>query len=277
MPHTATHAPTRICILCGHEGPPTDFRPRRRGARLLQKCWICRYLAAKTPRARRNALPPSPFDPGTRASCRDSTQDRPTRTCRKCGAEKPLAEFYLNHATGRRTSPCRRCIRAATRRYYAENRERLIPLRRRWAAQEDPEQRRARVARYRQRHPREQAIRSRTNRLRVLGVLELAAECADCRGPATDLHHETYGPVCALVSLCRRCHMARHFRHWRKHGGGPVKFPWEHDQEEEEGGSTAKNAKGRERRQRRGLTTDGADDTDEEKKGNRGEAKRRRM
>jgi len=263
MRHAATHAGRRTCARCGHEGPPADFRPPRRGARLLQKCWICRYLAAKTPRSRRNALPPSPFDPGTRASCPHSTQDRPPRTCRKCGAEKPLAEFYLDRGRGRRMTPCRVCIRAAMRRYYAENREKAREANRRWAAQEDPEQRRARVARYRQRHPREQAIRSRTNRLRVLGILELAAECADCRAPATDLHHETYGSVCALVSLCRRCHMARHFRHWRKHGGGPVKYPWEHDQPED---LPAKHAKKRERRRRTGFTTDGTDATDQEKR-----------
>ena len=319
MPNAATHAQTMTCTLCGHEGPPSEFRPRRRGARLLQKCWICRYLAAKTPRARLDALPPSPFDlpapsppggqhtlaatppqrrrtsrgpssrglprpregkprgaaeyppagvnPAGGASAPARDQERLTRTCRKCGVEKSLGDFYLDRSTGRRTSPCRRCIRAANRRYYAENRERLIPVRRRWAAQEDPEQRNARQRRCRERNRLKYAIRSRTNRLRVLGVLDLAPECADCGGPAADLHHESYGSVCALVSLCRRCHMARHYRVWRKHGGGPVKYPWEHDQEEE--GSTAKNAKRRERRRRGDLTTDATDDTDEDKSGAR--------
>ena len=242
MRHAVTHEMRRTCTPRSNDGPPGVPRPRRRGVKRLLNAWDRPGLADNLPRARSSAPSANSFALPPPSS--DAAQPKLTRVCRKCGVEKPIAEFYLNYATGRRTSPCRRCIRAANRRYYAENRERLIPIRRRWAAQEDPEQRRARMRRYRERHPREQAIRSRTNRLRVLGILELAAECADCRGPATDLHHETYGSVCALVSLCRRCHMARHFRHWRKHGGGPVRYPWEHEQEED---LPAKHAKGREK------------------------------
>jgi len=226
MSRATTHVETKSCVLCGREKPLAVFRLSRTGRKLSPKCWVCRYLAARTPRGRLKALPPSPFD----ASRSPSAAEPPvTRVCRRCGEEKPLAEFYLNRAKGRRTSPCRRCIRAAMRRYYAENRERLIPLRRAWAAQEDPVQRNARQRRCREKNRRKYAVRARTNRLRVLGLLELADHCADCGGPAADIHHETYGDVLALVSLCRRCHMARHYRHWRKHGGGPVKYPWEHD------------------------------------------------
>jgi len=83
--------------------------------------------------------------------------------------------------------------------------------------------------RSRRKHPREQAVRSRTYRLKALGVLDLADKCEDCGGPAQLVHHETYGDVCALVSLCRRCHLARHFRVWRKTGGGPVRYPHEYE------------------------------------------------
>jgi len=253
MARGRNHAGTMVCSRCGREKPAADFASRRRGGKNRPKCWVCRYLAARTPRGRLAALPPDPFAPGGAAARSDQGGAKLTRTCRKCGVEKPLGEFYLDRATGRRTSPCRRCIRAAMRRYYAENRERLVPLRRRWAAQEDPEQRRARHRRCRERNRLKVAVRVRTNRLRALGLLTLEPECADCGGPAADLHHETYGDVLALVSLCRRCHMARHYRHWRKHGGGPVKYPWEHEEEEGEQGRrqkregvTAKNAKGRE-------------------------------
>lgn len=228
MRNARPHAGTVICVRCGRERPVADFAPARPGAKRSPTCWLCRYVAARTARGRLKALPRGAFDPGTQCA---AEVPRLTHVCRKCGREKPFAEFYLDRATGRRHSPCSACIRAAMRRYYWENRERAAEARRRWAAQEDPAQRLARARRCRMRNARKYAVRSRTNRLRVLGVLELAEQCADCGGRATDLHHESYGDVLALVSLCRRCHMTRHYRQWRKHGGGPVKYPWEHEEE----------------------------------------------
>ena len=228
MHHTTNHAGTRVCVRCGHQKPVADFRLSRTGRRLSPKCWLCRYLAARTPRGRISALPPSPFD----APRRPAVAEPPlTRVCRKCGIEKPLGEFRLRYSTGRRYCACRACHRAAIREWYANNREKHRAITARSRARENPEQRRARERRCRKRHPKEHAVRQRTGRLRVLGVLALDPECADCGGPAADLHHEVYGDVCSLVSLCRRCHMARHFREWRKHGGGPVKYPWEHEEQ----------------------------------------------
>jgi hypothetical protein len=43
------------------------------------------------------------------------------------------------------------------------------------------------------------------------------------------LYHEDYEDVTHVVSLCRRCHVLRHFAVWRRTGGGPVKYPWEYD------------------------------------------------
>jgi len=233
MCHARTQAATMVCSRCGREKPMNEFPPPRRSGKRSPKCWLCLYMAARTPRGRVKALPPSAFEARATAVPSDRAEARLTRTCRKCSAEKPLAEFYLDRDRGRRHSPCRACIRAAMRRYYVANRDKAVAAHRRWAAQEDPEQRRARARRCRTRHCREYAVRARTNRLRLLGLLELAPCCADCGGRASDLHHETYGDVLALVSLCRRCHMARHFRHWRRHGGGPVRYPWEHEQEED--------------------------------------------
>jgi len=161
--------------------------------------------------------------------------DKPTpsgsRVCTKCGVEKPVAEFYRNHVTGKPVTRCSACIRAAMRQYYAEHREKVRESNKRYLEREDPEQRRRRTARCREKHRREYAVRARTNRLRVLGVLELDPHCADCGGAASDLHHEAYREVVALVSLCRRCHMARHYRVWRRDGGGPVRYPAEYRKE----------------------------------------------
>jgi hypothetical protein len=97
-------------------------------------------------------------------------------------------------------------------------------------AKEDPAQRRARHTRFAPKQREKQNVRSRTRRLKFLGLLTLADHCEDCGGPAQLVHHETYGDVCALVSLCRRCHLARHFRVWRKTGGGPVRYPHEYEE-----------------------------------------------
>ncbi|HUT36728.1 MAG TPA: hypothetical protein VNE39_24800 [Planctomycetota bacterium] len=229
MCHARSHVSTMVCGRCGGRKPEADFRLSRTGRRLAPTCWVCRYVAARTARGRLAALPRGPF--GSRPIRLDPAEPPVTRACRTCGREKPLAEFYLFRSTGRRHCRCRPCTRAAMRRYYAANRAKVVAAQRRWRAQEDPEQRLARVHRTRSRHPREQAVRDRTYRLRVLGVLDLAENCEDCGGPARDIHHEVYGDVLSLVSLCRRCHMARHFRRWRRHGGGPVRYPEEYEQE----------------------------------------------
>ncbi|HUT34918.1 MAG TPA: hypothetical protein VNE39_15620 [Planctomycetota bacterium] len=231
MCHVATHSATKACSRCGNTKPMEDFRLSPGGRRLSPVCWVCRYAAATTARARLAAMPPGPFD--TWREC-DPAGPRLTHVCRKCGREKPLAEFRLHYARGTRHSPCRACSRAYKRRYNVANRDKIRAYARHYYMQEDPDRQRVRYARYRRQQREMIAVRARTNRLRVLGVLTLADHCEDCGGPAALIHHETYGDVCALVSLCHRCHMARHYRVWRKTGGGSVRYPQEY--EEVEGG-----------------------------------------
>ena len=170
--------------------------------------------------------------PESRATYWTPDPEHPTtKVCSKCGVEKSLAEFYLRRKTGRRLAECRACVRARVRKYYAENLERCRAKNRRAHQREDPETRRARRRRYRERHPREAAVRSRFKHLRRSGALELDDHCADCGGAATDMHHESSDGGLILVSLCHRCHMQRHFAQWRKTGGGPVKYPWEYDED----------------------------------------------
>lgn len=172
----------------------------------------------------------APFGPHPRAV--GPAEPSVTRVCRRCGVEKPIAEFYLVRATGRRQTPCRACQRAYRRRFYAAHRERLRAAQRRYYRErEDPARRRARNARLARRQREKNAVRCRTQRLRILGLLSLAERCEDCGGPAAVVHHETYDDVCALVSLCRGCHMARHYRVWRRTGGGPVRYPHEYEDE----------------------------------------------
>lgn len=229
MSNAATPSPTTTCTRCGHERPQDAFRvgPARR--RLATTCWLCRYLAARTPRARARALPPNPFD-GWPRSAPDGQRLR--RTCPRCRREQPIAEFYLHRATGRRASHCRACAREYSRRRYAADPQKAKAIQRRAYLREDPEQRRRRNRRYAAQSRARNAVRARTQRLRVLGVLTLAERCEDCGRPPALIHHETYGDLATLHSLCRPCHMRRHWRQWRKAGGGPVKYFWEYQTEE---------------------------------------------
>lgn len=228
MSHAATHSATEVCSRCGNTKPLEDFRLWRAGGRSSPACWVCRWAAATTAQERLAALPPGPFDgwPGA-----DPAGPRLTHVCRTCGREKSHAEFTLDYARGRRRSPCRACARANGRRYYAANRELVLARHRDSVTPEVLARRRARYARSVRERSEKEAIRRRTKRLRLLGHLGLAEHCHDCGGPAVEVHHETYGDVCALVSLCRRCHMTRHFREWRKTGGGPVRYPQEYEEE----------------------------------------------
>jgi len=231
MRHATTRSATMVCSRCGNRKPEADFRLSRTGRRVSSACWVCRYVAAWTARGRQKALPPGPFDAWPQS---DPSGPRLTHVCRTCGREKPLAEFILDYARGRRRSPCRACGRAYRRQFYAANRDRLRAVQKRYCQErEDPVRRRARNARIARKQREKNAVRGRTQRLRILGVLTLADHCEDCGSPAAVVHHETYSDVCALVSLCRGCHMARHYRVWRRHGGGPVRYPQEYEQEGE--------------------------------------------
>ena len=176
-----------------------------------------------------------------------------TRTCSKCGEEKAFAEFYLCYRRGRRRAWCRACDRARMRRYIRANREKVRAAKRRAYAEHAPERRAARrrreardpervcaarrlwrrrnpervrawQRRYRARNPRKVLVRAVTWGLRALGLLELAEQCADCGRTGTEHHHLSYDDPFAVVSLCHRCHMRRHFAVWRRAGGGPVKY-----------------------------------------------------
>jgi hypothetical protein len=171
-----------------------------------------------------------------------------TKVCSVCGEEKHFPEFYLYYKTGRLIGACRVCARARARRYYSEAPEKCRARARRRrrersrcaeTAEEDRETKRRwrrehrewmreRQRQYRQRHPRETHVREITYRLRKLGLLRLGERCEDCGGTPEHHHHPDYDDPFNVVTLCRRCHMARHWAEWRRRGGGPVKYPEEY-------------------------------------------------
>jgi hypothetical protein len=152
-----------------------------------------------------------------------------------------VPEFRLKPLTGRRCQVCRACTRARFRRWYADRCEREERLGVKRKAPYDPAKHRAQLERAQARRERragaeagveahrKDLTRSRSRRLGKLGLLHQSDQCLDCGRPTEVLHHEDYEDVTHVVSLCRRCHMRRHWAVWRRTGGGPVRHPWEYD------------------------------------------------
>ncbi len=165
----------------------------------------------------------------------DDKEPRLSKTCTKCGREKPIAEFYLRRKTGKRVAACRTCCRAASRQWHADqlakDPEGYREHRHELYEREDKEKRRARFRRYYHRDKKRAAMRNRFGYLRAKGVLELAETCAECGGKAEDLHHWDEEGELRLRSLCHRCHMHGHYVEWREHGGGSIRQYWEFDEE----------------------------------------------
>lgn len=99
----------RTCTKCG-TGKPNDGFYRRSNGQVLPECKECtkaRTLRTKRERAARLRAEREAEDARLRALS--------LKVCTKCGAEKPHADFYADRRTGRLSSWCRPCQRAATR------------------------------------------------------------------------------------------------------------------------------------------------------------------
>lgn len=222
---------TRTCRQCGIEKPIAHFFIHPRTGKRYGRCRDCVDANFRCRAEEREAaLGEARTYPQRRRKQRHATPGLPTFLCSRCGQEKYYPEFYLNRETGRVASYCRVCSRAYARLSYVKHAEQ----RRRDAAEYErthPEKKRERAKRYREKHRHEQAARRETHRLRRLGVVQKSDICPRCGSGRTELHHDCYDDVVNVTSLCHRCHMQLHYIEWRKHGGGPVKYPWEYDEE----------------------------------------------
>jgi hypothetical protein len=235
-PHDPAHPVTKVCTRCGEEKPFPLFPLRYDSGRRRNVCRACHNEAARRYYGE-NAERLRAAGRHWHAANRERALAAGRRFY-KANAARLLAEHRRWYAENQEQ------CRAAKRRYYRANAPRLrAEMRQRHAAQAEarrlqglPEPRKHRtreqvrdtMRRYRRRHPGKVAARRATQALRALGILPLAAACADCGGKATDHHHLDYRNPFDVVSLCHRCHMRRHLGPWRRGGGGPVKYPEEY-------------------------------------------------
>ena len=142
-----------------------------------------------------------------------------SKVCFKCGAEKPLDEFYRHpRMSDGHLGKCKACAkadsithRAVKTEYYREyDRERL---------QSDPKRRkqhRKDTRLYRQRHPEKahaHAVTSGAIRRGRLG----RQPCEVC-GARAQAHHEDYSQALAVRWLCQEHHHAHHRGRLKKAG-----------------------------------------------------------
>lgn len=144
-----------------------------------------------------------------------------TKTCRKCGAEKNLEEFY-RHAqmADGHLNICKDCVKERVLEHRAANLERIQAYdRERGQLTHRKAANRARAAQYndadrvrrsRAKHPDAYRAYIAVQNALKRGDLK-AAPCERC-GYAVGVHahHEDYSKPLDVVWLCRNCHGERH-------------------------------------------------------------------
>lgn len=111
------------------------------------------------------------------------------RRCRKCGAVKPLTEFYAPPSWGRSDTVCKKCLRESNRKYDREH----------------PDRHRRRVYKYERSHP--EVVRAHGAVQRALKSGELVRQpCEVCGNPDSEAHHDDYEKPLEVQWLCRLHH-----------------------------------------------------------------------
>lgn len=135
------------------------------------------------------------------------------KTCRKCGKDKPLSEFYKNqrYSSGYEAK-CKECIREATRRREVENPEGVL---------------KSRLSAYNKKPTHQNAYRVIEAALKA-GALEKPHSCSICNCPDTEkrieAHHYDYERPLEVTWLCPDCHfIADQMRRGRE---GKTAMPW---------------------------------------------------
>lgn len=120
------------------------------------------------------------------------------KTCFKCGAERPLTDFYVHPQMGDgRLNKCKECTRKDVRANYEANAERY----------RDYDRQRGR----RPGEPHKEAARRAVRDALVRGDL-IKRDCevgADCRG-RIEAHHDDYSKPLTVRWLCKKHHAEVH-------------------------------------------------------------------
>jgi hypothetical protein len=132
------------------------------------------------------------------------------KTCFKCGAEKPLNDFYKHKqmADGH-LNKCKECTKHDAHRHRRSPvfRERVLAYDKERGNRQDSDYR----VLYKQKNPLVTKARSAVSNALRDGKLTRPDSCSHCHKPCKPHgHHEDYTQPLAVVWLCASCHTSLH-------------------------------------------------------------------
>lgn len=139
--------------------------------------------------------------------------DSTDKACARCGAVKPLDNFYAHASTpGALAKRCKQCARAATMESRAKNRDVILERQRiqqRNLSEEMRQRRNERGARYREIQPEKiTAVNSLNLALRHGKITRYP--CWVCGATKVEAHHPDYSRPLDVVWLCPTHHRETH-------------------------------------------------------------------
>lgn len=143
------------------------------------------------------------------------------KSCFKCGAEKPLSEFYKHKrmADGH-LNKCKECTRRDVRSHRQDPRyrEKVLAYDRARGSRQDKEY----LLEYKKRFPRKvKANNAISNALRD-GKMKKETECSKCGSDFhVEAHHDDYAFPLSVRWLCAACHKQWHAKHGEAPNGDP--------------------------------------------------------
>lgn len=185
----------RTCTKCGETKSLTEFspnRPRCKACRRVEE--NARYQPIKELNARKRA----------------EMQIRVTKTCSKCGQEKPLSAFYRYH----KNEPKVRANCIECQKKYKASALAIV------SAKKYSQSEKGRESQYRRnkKHRVEIIARYTLNNAIKLGHVERPNKCSMC-GSDKDVqaHHADYNEPLRVIFLCRKCHTKLHLERGKVH------------------------------------------------------------
>lgn len=139
-----------------------------------------------------------------------TTSENTRKTCFKCGAEKPIADFYRHKqmADGH-LNKCKACTKSDSykRRHFSDKREAILAYDRKRGNRQGADYRKA----YRDGQSQKYKAHSMLSNAVRSGKITRPTKCSHCnKNCKPHGHHEDYRKPLEVVWLCVQCHRNLH-------------------------------------------------------------------
>lgn len=138
------------------------------------------------------------------------------KTCFRCGAEKPLTEFYRHpRMADGHLGKCKTCTKIDVSANYRTRIDHYVSYERERSALPD---RRARANEYGRRRPSEKRRAAYLTSNAIRDGRLIRQPCEKCGNPKSEAHHDDYSQPLAVRWLCRGHHLEHHGKTYRRQG-----------------------------------------------------------